>query len=91
MNIFSFLENKLPAMQVDGKTVIIKHHRSFYNGKCSSYRKKERNGGVSWLIKPIRYRIQNGTAHTISYSHQSIDEKKYMVNIEKTLRKYKEL
>ena len=46
--------------------------------------KKERNGDVSWLIKPIRYRIQNGIAHTISYSHQSIDEKKYMVNIEKT-------
>ena len=71
-------------MRVDDKKVTQKHHRSFYNGKCSSYRKTERNGDVSWLIKPIHYRIQNGIAHTISYSHQSIDEKKYMVNIEKT-------
>ncbi|MDD6512672.1 hypothetical protein [Sharpea azabuensis] len=33
--------NKQPAMQVDGKKVTQKHHRSFYNGKCSSYRKKK--------------------------------------------------
>ena len=44
-------------MRVDDKKVTQKHHRSFYNGKCSSYRKTERNGDVSWLMKPIHYRI----------------------------------